>query len=218
MSKYNVIFFDLDGTLIDSRSSILKSAQYALSKFHIYEENLDRFTDFLGPPLQITFRKYFHEQNDKIQQAVDYYREYYSKYAMAENVVFDGIPDLLLQLKNQQKKMVVATIKLQSIAVQSLMHVNLHNRFDMVIGSNADGSLSTKTEIIQHVLSLLPKYKPWKAVMVGDCAQDVYAAHENAIDSIAITYGFDSDENLRQARPTFTAHSVYELREILLEK
>ncbi len=216
MRNYDVILFDLDGTLIDSRNGILKSAQFALSQFDIYEENLDQLAHFLGPPLHLTFQRYFPAEEKKVLQAAELYREYYSKYAMSSNVVFPGIPELVKELKQRKKKLIVATIKLKAVAVQSLMHVNLHQHFDMVIGSNPDGSLTSKTEIVQRIYGCLPKYKTWRAVMVGDCTSDIFAAHENTIDSVAVTYGSDSAEELQKSNPTYLVHSVNELAPILL--
>ena len=51
MSKYNIMIFDLDGTLSNSKEGITKSVQYALKSVGIEEENLDSLEHFIGPPL-----------------------------------------------------------------------------------------------------------------------------------------------------------------------
>ncbi len=213
---YNVILFDLDGTLIDSKAGIFKSLQYALAQFDLIEENQDNLKQFIGPPLFIGFQKYFPSDENKIHKAIEAYRDYYGKYGMAENVVYPGIPELLNRLKQNQKKLILASAKTTTFAVQSLMHAGLYQYFHRVYGSNLDGSLSVKTELIQHVLSMLPNHQLNNIVLVGDSELDIRGAHENAIDSIAVTYGYSSEEELKKTNPGFIVHSVEELQAFLL--
>ena len=100
MAMYNVILFDLDGTLTDPKMGITKSVQYALSKFNILENNLDSLEPFIGPPLLESFQKYYSFDELKARQAVDFYREYFSEFGLYENVVYSEIPNLLTQLRN----------------------------------------------------------------------------------------------------------------------
>ena len=77
MTGYNVVLFDLDGTLTDSKISITKSVQYALSKFNIREDNLDNLESFIGPPLSDSFQQIYGFDASQAQHAVDFYREYF---------------------------------------------------------------------------------------------------------------------------------------------
>ena len=79
MVSYGVLFFDLDGTLTDSKEGITKSVQYALSKFGIKEDNLHNLEKFIGPPLDESFSKFYSLNEDEVVNAVKYYREYYMR-------------------------------------------------------------------------------------------------------------------------------------------
>ena len=211
MTGYDVILFDLDGTLTDSKIGITKSVQYALSKFKIREDNLDNLESFIGPPLSESFQKYYGFEPSQAQDAVDFYREYFSTSGMYENAVYPGIPDLLADLKSKRKELIVATSKPTVFANQILNAFNLYQYFTIVVGSHLDGTRTSKTEIIAHALSMLGKPKEHSTVMIGDREHDVIGAQGNAIESIAVTYGYGSLLELQRANPTHLAHAVEDI-------
>ena len=211
MTGYDAVLFDLDGTLTDSKIGITKSVQYALSKFNIREDNLESLESFIGPPLSEAFQKYYSFEPSQAQDAVDFYREYFSTSGMYENAVYPGIPDLLADLKSKRKKLIVATSKPTIFANQILNAFNLYQYFTTVVGSHLDGTRTSKTEIIAHALSTLGKSKENGAVMVGDREHDVVGAQGNAIDSIAVTYGYGSLLELQRTNPTYLAHAVEDI-------
>lgn len=215
MATYNAVIFDLDGTLTDPKIGVTKSVQYALSKFNILEDNLDNLEPFIGPPLLESFQKYYSFEESKARQAVDFYREYFSKFGIYEQVVYTGIPNLLMQLKSNMKKLIIATSKPASFTEKILKHFNLYNYFILIVGSNLDGTRSSKTEIIQHILSKLQGSQKHNVIMVGDREHDVIGARNNGIDSIAVTYGYGSIEELQNANPTYFANSVEDLKILL---
>ncbi len=211
MTGYNVVLFDLDGTLTDSKLGITKSVQYALSKFKSREDNLDNLESFIGPPLSESFQKHYDFESGKAQQAVGFYREYFSTSGIYENEVYPGIPDLLADLKSKRKELIVATSKPTVYANQILNTFNLHQYFTAVVGSHLDGTRTSKTEIIAHALSTLVKPKESNAVMVGDREHDIIGAEGNAIDSIAVTYGYGTPLELQRANPTYLVHAVEDI-------
>ena len=211
MTGYDVVLFDLDETLTDSKIGITKSVQYALSKFNIREDNLDNLESFIGPPLSESFQKNYGFEPSQAQDAVDFYREYFSTSGIYENVVYPGIPALLADLKSKRKELVVATSKPTVFANQILNSFNLYQYFTTVVGSHLDGTRTSKTEIIAHALSTLGKPKENSTVMVGDREHDIIGAQGNAIDSIAVTYGYGSLLELQRANPTYLAHAVEDI-------
>ena len=211
MTGYDVVLFDLDGTLTDSKIGITKSVQYALSKFNIREDNLDSLESFIGPPLSESFQKNYGFEPSQAQDAVDFYREYFSTSGMYENAVYPRIPDLLADLKSRRKELIVATSKPTVFANQILNAFNLCQYLTAVVGSHLDGTRTSKAEIIAHALSTLGKSTGNGAVMVGDREHDIIGAQGNAIDSIAVTYGYGSLLELQRVNPTHFAHAVEDI-------
>lgn len=214
---YDIILLDLDGTLTDPKIGITSSVQYALAKFGINEGNLDKLEPFIGPPLIKAFMEFYSFNEQDARQAIEYYRERFSKVGLYENAVYDGIPEMLQALRAKNKKLVVATSKPTVYSIKILEHFNLYQYFDAVIGSNLDGTRIEKGEVIEAVLAELGGVDKEKVIMVGDRKHDVIGARENGLKVIAVAYGYGPAEELNEAQPDYIAASVDELRQLLLK-
>ena len=213
---YTHIFFDLDGTLTDPKEGITNSVAYALASFDIREDP-DRLTPFIGPPLIDSFMEFYHFDGPTAQKAVEKYREYFSQKGIFENRAFPGALPLLSQLKEAGETVCLATSKPEVFARQILEHFHMDGYFDEIVGSCLDGTRTKKGEVIEEVFARLGENCPDKAmcVMVGDRLHDIHGAQENGLDSIGITFGYGSQEELTQAGATHIAHSFEELVQIL---
>lgn len=217
--EFNYIFFDLDGTLTDSGIGIISSVKYALKKYGIEEENSDKLKRFIGPPLTDSFMEYYGFDFCKAKEAVEYYREYYSEKGMYENELYSGIKELLAGLKRESKTVVLATSKPKFYAEKILEYFGILHYFDFIIGSNLDGTLSDKKEIIYEALKISgTALKKESVVMVGDRKFDIEGANYNGIKSIAVLYGYGSYEELEKAGAHYKAASVEEINKIIFNK
>ncbi|MDE6413552.1 MAG: HAD hydrolase-like protein, partial [Eubacterium sp.] len=113
MKNYDVILFDLDGTLTDSSPGIINSIVYALKKYDITVENTETLRKFLGPPLHESFKEFYGFDEDKAMEAVSFYREYFSTKGLLENQVYDGVTKLLEALKENDKRIILVASKPQ---------------------------------------------------------------------------------------------------------
>lgn len=215
-SEYDIILFDLDGTLTDSKLGLTKAIQYALSKYNIIEDNLSMLESFIGPPIKESLKKFYSFDEDTAWEAVGYYREYLEQAGYYENSVYPGIVELLKLLKGRNKELVVATSKLTQSAEKVLKHFGLSDYFVLVEGCFADGTRVSKVDIIRDILLRLPNVRKESIVMVGDRDHDIVGAHKNGIDSIAVTYGYGTIEELQNANPTYIVESVLQLKSLLI--
>lgn len=218
MSKYKIILFDLDGTIIDSEPGIIKSVLYALRKSNITENNNSSLKSFIGPPLKDSFMKYYGMDSSMANKAIEYYREYYKGKGVYETSLYPGIADLLDRLKNDKRRLFLATCKPSVFAVETMKHYKLDDRFEMIIGGNPDGSMSTKTEIIEYIIGNAGNTDINSIVMVGDRDSDIEGAVKNGIDSIGVKYGFGVGKELEKAGPTYIVKNIGELSLLLLGK
>ncbi len=217
MREYKVLLFDLDGTLSDPKVGITKSVQYALKKMNIIHHDLDQLECFIGPPLTQSFSDFYHFNEAQSEQAINYYRERFTKKGMFENILYDQIPELLKHLKEQGFTLIVATSKPTVFAEHILKFFKLDPFFDSIVGSHLDGTRSLKGDIIQYILSTYYSYKKSDFVMIGDRKHDVIGAHQTGIDSIGVGYGYGTLEELQAAQPNSIAQSVNELKQLLLK-
>lgn len=213
---YDILLFDLDGTLTDSKLGITKSVAYALEKFHIPVDDLDELTPFVGPPLVESFQKYYGFSLADAKQGVAYYREYFADRGIYENAVYPGITELLTELRKTSKTLMVATAKPTFFAAQVLDYFRLTPYFDKVMGSNLDGTLGKKAEVIQAIIDEWTPDKKRQTVMIGDRQDDVLGARAAGLDSIGALYGFGGEAELTTAGATYLVHSVHELQNFLL--
>lgn len=216
MADYKIILFDLDGTLSDPKEGITKSVQYALEKMDIVEPDTDRLETFIGPPLQVSFAEYYGFDEKESIRAIDFYRERFKEKGMFENVLYPNISLLLEALKESGFVLVVATSKPTIFAEQIIKYFELEEYFQLIVGSNLDGTRSSKTEIIQYILDNYTDFNRSNFVMIGDRKHDIIGAKNTGIDSIGVTYGYGSQEEIRDAEPTYIISSVDDLMGLLL--
>jgi phosphoglycolate phosphatase len=216
LADYEIILFDLDGTLTDSKIGITKSAQYALAKFGI-EADADALVNFIGPPLGDSFRKFYGFDEVQVRRAVGYYRERFANTGIFENEVYPGIPELLAELTQQGKRLFVATSKATVFARRIVDHFQLDPYFEAVVGGNLDGTMDAKAEVIGHLIAEfgLEQYRN-RMVMVGDRKHDLIGAKANQLVAIGVTYGYGTTAELNRLGPAALAGSVAELGNLLL--
>jgi len=215
MKNYEYILFDLDGTLTDPKEGIIRSIEYALQKMGLQEMEESKLLTFIGPPIQRSFSEVCGMNEDEVTRAVHFYREYFTKNGMIENKVYNGIPQLLHELKEAGKKLFVATSKPTVFAYEILKFFQLDHYFTEIVGSNLDGSRIDKKEIIEWICQKYLQFSDGDVVMVGDRSHDIIGANMNGIESIGVTYGYGTRVELEQVKAGYIVATVEELRTIL---
>lgn len=215
MNKYKIILFDLDGTIIDSKLGITNSVMHALSFFNINVEDRDSLCKFIGPPLKEAFLEYCNFDSDKADIAVSKYREYYSKLGVRENVLYDGIKNLLKQLKENGKTIILATSKPTVFAEQILKYFTLDKYFTFISGSELNGTRTKKAEVIEYALQQNNILNLQTVVMVGDREHDIIGAKEIGVDSIGVLYGYGSRSELEDAGANYIVDNVNEILKVI---
>lgn len=215
MENVKHILFDLDGTLTASDEGIIKSVKFALEHFGIYEDNYEKLKLFVGPPLREAFPKYFGLTKEETESAVSLYRERYSSVGLFENDLYEGVKEMLESCKNSGLEIILATSKPKIYAEKILKHFNLYDYFSYVVGSELDGRLDTKAELIEYAMRLCGDDDKTHYVMIGDRFYDVEGAKEHGLRSVGVLYGYGSEEELKAAGATYICRTVYELNELL---
>ncbi len=212
---YDIVLFDLDGTLTDPGEGITNSVAYALKKFNIIVEDRTELYNFIGPPLIDSFMKYYGMNYDDGLKAVEYYREYFSVTGIFENKVFEGIAEMLDKIKKSGRKIALATSKPEQYAVRILEHFNLSQYFDFVGAATMDETRSKKADVIAYTLKKLNVTDKSKVVMIGDRHHDIDGANQNCLDSIGVLIGYGDREELETAGATYIAETVNDIIKFL---
>lgn len=215
MIKY--ILFDLDGTLTDPYEGISKCIIYALDNMGFKKH--ENYRKFIGPPLTYSFENFCKMTREQSLEAVKIYRQRFSTVGLFENKVYDGIPELLSSLRQQNAVLAVATSKPTCFSTRILEKFGLDKYFDIVIGSELNGERIEKEKVIAECLKRLavPRTKLDEVVMIGDRKFDILGAKQNGIKSIGVEYGYAQDDELLQSGADHIVKSVEELKDLLTE-
>ena len=208
---YDYLFFDLDGTLTDPGMGITNSVAYALKKWNIEVKNRESLYRFIGPPLADSFQQYYGFTPEDSLKAVDDYREYFRDRGLYENEVYEGVEELLKELRARGKKLAVATSKPEVFAVRILKHFGLDGYFDVIAGATMDSSRSKKADVILWAMQCLGEVDVSRAVMIGDREHDVLGAKQVGMDSIGVLFGYGDRAEHEKAGATWIAETVADI-------
>lgn len=204
---YKYLLFDLDGTITKSEEGIFNCIKYALDWAGIPYPEYSVFRSFIGPSLYDSFVREFGMDDAKAKEMVAKYRERYNVVGLFEAEVYDGVADTLHALKEKGCILSVATSKPTEPTLRILEKFGVGKYFDVVVGSNPDGTGSDKKHIISQVLESLKKdhgltedmIKSNQVVMIGDRRYDIEGGKACGLQTIGVLYGYGSREEFEAA-------------------
>ena len=207
------ILFDLDGTLLDSIELILSSARYAFDKMGRPRPSDDEWLQGVGIPLFTMFGRY--SRDDSEQRAfIAAYREH--QFANHDRLIraYDGVHDLLAELRSRGHELAIVTSKSEYLATRGLAHVKLARSFDTIVGCDSTTRHKPDPEPVRLALHRLSS-TPENAVFVGDSVHDVIAGNAAGVTTIAALWGAFGRADLEPGSPTAWAEAVSEILDLL---
>ena len=214
-SKYDVVLFDLDGTLSQSALGIRHSLEYALKQIGKTDIDLSDYSIYIGPPLLQTLTNYCGLSDDIAAKAFDLYVSRYNEKGKFENRLYDGIKELLNDLKSSGAKTVVCTSKYEGFANEIAEILGVKDLFDAVCGATLDGKRKEKEDIIPYALKTVDADMTCKAVMIGDTFYDAKGAEIAGVDFIGALYGYGDKESMQRYKADKFAENADALRQYL---
>ena len=215
---YHYIFFDLDGTLTDSKEGILNSLRYAFDKLG---EPVPPETDlikFIGPPLQESFVEFCGFSRERAEQGVALFRERYEPIGKFENMAAPGMAELCVRLKERGYVLALASSKPEKMCVPICEKFGFTPSLDAVVGSPPTGDWE-KADVIREVmrrLGLTEAQKP-EILMVGDRKFDVLGAKACGIACAGVEFfGYAAPGELAAAGAAAVVRSAEELERFIL--
>ena len=215
--NFDLILFDLDGTITDSGEGITKSVQYALSKLGIEEPDLENLRKFIGPPLIDSFEKYYGFSREEAIRAREIFNERYQPIGWMENRPYDGIEEVLKALKENGKMLGIATSKPADTAERVLTYFGLREYFPVFCASPLNGIGGEKAGRIQAAIEDAKALgcDAKNVIMVGDTKFDVLGAHECNIPCVGVTWGFAVEGEFEACDTEFVVDTMDELLNVL---
>ena len=207
MSSLSAIFFDLDGTLVDSSIGIHNGFTYTFEQLGVPSPDAKTIRGFMGPPLETSFASCL--PTEQIELAIQLYRSYYKEKGVYEAQLFPQIKELLTELA-QQYPLYVTTTKNTPTAVHMTANFEIDHFFDGIYGSSPQAL--HKADVIRQALET-HHLTPETVVIIGDTKFDMIGAQETGIQKLAVTWGFGEQADLLNYQPDYIAHKPLEVLE-----
>ena len=188
--KYELITFDLDGTLLDTSPGIFNSVRYAEEQLDLAPISDEKLKEFVGPPPKEMYMKKYGLAEETAYKAAQKHREYGRNRAIYEARLYPGIKELLETLKIQNYKLAVSTLKAQGIAEAVLANFGIAEYFDTIVGMDSAESMTKCMTITEAIKKTDTK---GNVLMVGDSIYDYEGACQVATDFVGVLYGFGFD-------------------------
>lgn len=189
VKRFDVVVFDVDGTLLDTTEGMIASVEYTVNKFGLEPLTETEIKKFIGPPIQDSFANRYGLEGDKLQELADCFRQRYKDVDLMKAQPYDGIYDVFEWILDQGMKPAVATYKRQDYAKAILEHFHFDKYTEILYGSDFEGKLK-KQDIIKKCLVDCGLVDYGRAVMIGDSANDAIGAEKIGTEFIGVTYGF----------------------------
>ena len=216
MGGYDTVFFDLDGTITDSKPGILKCIRHALGAKGVpyTEEQLDQM---VGPPFRVSMRDILGVTDTAIiEDMIRLYRGEYEVSGWRDCTVYPGMRELFARLKDGGIRLAVATSKPLRFTVMMLDGLELSRYFDFIGGAESDSSRDSKIAVIRYVMENLGMRSPEGALMVGDRLYDMDGAKQAGMHSAGVLWGYGGREELIAHGADYLFSSPEKLGDFLL--
>ncbi|WP_298022559.1 HAD family hydrolase [uncultured Dysosmobacter sp.] len=192
--RYDAVFFDLDGTLLDTSEGITRATDYVIEKFCLPPLTGEEQKSFIGPPIQDSFQRHYALSEAQAWELATAWRNVYKDLYLFEAMPYEGIYEALRLIRESGIKIGVATNKREDYSKRLLEHFNFTQLFDCIAGTDLKGELK-KANVIRICMSTVGVLESGRCLMVGDTANDLEAAQKAGVCFLGVTYGFGFRKN-----------------------
>lgn len=214
--NYDLVIFDMDGTILDTLEDLKNSTNYALKQSGYPEHPLENIRQFVGNGIQKLIERAVPEGTSEAdrQKVYEAFRAHYKVHCADNTKPYDGIPGLIIKLREAGIKTAVVSNKADP-AVQDLVIEYFPNMFDVSVGEKPGVAKKPAPDAVDFVLETLSIPRE-RAVYIGDSDVDIATAENSHMDSIIVTWGFRDLEFLKAHGAKTIVDTTEEILELLL--
>lgn len=211
-SKFDAVVFDLDGTLADTFSTVLRLFNRVMLDRTGRQWRLEEMLPYFGPPESVMFQRMFPDAELHEPMIADYFR--FSREDGHEIKPFDGIHELVSELKSSGVKLGVFSAANTEAARIRVGHAGLLDFFDEIIGGDSVTNSKPHPDGLLHLMDRFA-VDPSATIYIGDMVADVETGRAAGVTTIAVTWGAAKREVLATAKPDFIVERPDLLREVI---
>lgn len=211
-----IVYFDLDGTLLNSGECSVITAQDTFRKYVGVELEAEKIIEKMGIPIEVSFRELSNGKinDDNWDEAAGYFRAKYKENSDQYTSLYDGVNGFLKRLKEQTDDIFIVTSKKTEAAENNLKKLGVYDLFNAVIGSDKVEKYKPDPDPIYQARKHL-----WNAsqpeIMIGDADTDIIMGKAAGIKTCAVTWGAHDLNRLQKSSPDFIANDLQELEKAI---
>ncbi|MGO5240597.1 HAD hydrolase-like protein [Parolsenella sp. LCP21S3_E11] len=215
LAEKPIVLFDFDGTLADTKPCIVRTATQVLREWGLTDEEIGDAGRLVGPPFPLAYSLVYGLSEEDAAEVTRRYREIYAGLGPERNPLFDGVRELLTELKARGKRLAIVSSKMERFVRMALQQTGIEELFEEVVTQTGVKDPG-KAGLIAEALRRLDA-EPEDAVMLGDRHYDIEGAVATGVDSIGVYLGDTAPAGeLENAGATAIAMSVSQMGRYLL--
>ena len=214
---YDLIIFDLDGTLVDSAADIVATVQHIIEKYGFEPKDDDFIRGCIGGGARNVLIKSLGEDKTALIDAeiLPFFKDYYEENCAVYTKLYPGVTEVLEHYYTGGKPMALATFKIRSATEKILKTLGIDGYFEYVVTADDVKNPKPHPECIEKILEHY-HLKPQQAVLVGDTKTDFMTGKNAGVDVCAVTYGYGDSDHLASLAPKFMTDYITEIKERFL--
>lgn len=214
---FKVAIFDLDGTLLNTLDDLANACNYALNKFSFPTHEVEKYKTFIGNGIYKLVERAVpdnKEDEETVGKVLEVFSDYYNEHMMDMTKPYDGIINLLDELRMKGIKLGVVSNKKHEFTIE-IVNKYFGDRFDIVFGHRENYKEKPDPSSVLEIIENLDVLKS-ECIYIGDSNVDVITARNSGIECIGVSWGFRGKEELAKAGADYLADNIIELRDIII--
>ncbi|MGM0366297.1 MAG: HAD family hydrolase [Actinomycetota bacterium] len=213
MIGIDIIIFDMDGTLIDSRKVIVNAANYTLSRLGLEKKPDKDILKYVGSGIRDLIVDISDlKQDSLIEKGVELFKYYWSTNLSRESELFPNVEKVLKHFSNKHK--LILSNGNMAVIEKALKSFRINNYFENLISGDDEDCLKPSTCPIGKAINITDKIKRKRTLMVGDMAVDIESGKSAGTKTCAVSYGMGTIEEIKEAKPDFIIDDISQLMDI----
>lgn len=212
MLALDLLIFDLDGTLVDTRQDLTNSVNYTRSRYGLPPLTLAQVMQQVGDGMRKLLERSLPDAGpEEIKQAIATFREHYGEHLLDHSQLYPGVEETLQHFRS--KKLAVLSNKPEEFTRTMVDKLGIGQFCQAVLGGDSVGALKPSPEPILYLLEHL-EADPDRCIMIGDGPTDIEAGRVAGAWTCAVTYGFRTRDVLLACDPDFLIEDIAELKNL----
>lgn len=212
--KYNTYIFDLDGTILDTLLDLANAVNFAMRSKGYPERTVDEVRSFIGNGIRVLIKRAVPQGtgDEDYEQALEIFTKYYLEHIADYTKPYDGIVDVINELKGKGCKTAVVSNKAH-FAAQAVVKDFFGDIFDAVTGKKDEFPSKPEPDSLLYTIGLLESEKE-KCIYIGDSDVDVLTAHKAGLPCIGVTWGNRDEDVLLASGAEYIARTPSDILKI----